>query len=174
MAGQYNIEGDILAQGINAIIRVNLDSPDNGNVQEIGFVESYSIRMNITNQRAECIGQLLPVAIDPTGVSVTVSLTGFIPIAELAEKGIEDKNHKKKVFLKAFLPDVSNLEGTHLITKIPYLELWDDKHGEVIGYTTWLVPASYQDGGQGKGYVKADVSLEGIGYNNGSAYKSLI
>ena len=174
MAGKYNAEGDILAQGINVVIRVDPDDSNGSNPQEIGFVESYSVRANITNQRAECIGELLPVAIDPTSVAVTVSLTGFVPSKPLIDKGIDTVRGGGKVMLKAFLPDVFKLADTKVITKIPYLDIWDDKHKTVIGNTSWLVPASYQDGGQGKGYVKSDVSLEGIGYNNGPDYESII
>jgi hypothetical protein len=174
MAGKYNPEGDGLAQGINVIIRVDVDDENGSNPQEIGFVESYDVRANITNQRAEVIGEILPVSIDPTSVAVTVSLTGFIPSKNLIERGIDSVRGGGKVMLKAFNPDVFKLADTKVITKIPYLDIWDDKHQSIIGSTSWLIPSSYQDSGQGKGYVKSNVTLEGIGYNNGPDYESII
>ena len=174
MAGKYNPEGDILAQGINVIIRIDPDDPNGTSPQEVAFVESYSVRANITTQRAECVGELLPVSIDPTSFAVTVSLSGFIPNKTLIDKGIDSVRGGGKVMLKSLLPDVYKMADTKLITKIPYLDLWDDKHRTVIGSSSWLIPASYQDGGQGKGYVKADITLEGIGYDNGEKYKSII
>jgi hypothetical protein len=174
MAGKYNAEGDILAQGINVIIRVDPDDENGSNPQEIGFVESYQIRANITNQRAGVIGEILPVSIDPTDVAVTVSLTGFIPSKNLIDRGIDTVRGGGKVMLKAFNPDVFKLADTKVITKIPYLDIWDDKHQSIIGNTSWLVPSSYEDSGQGKGYVKSNVTMEGIGYNNGPDYESII
>lgn len=174
MAGTYNPEADILAQGINVIIRVDVDDENGSNPLEIGFVETYQIRANITNQRANVIGEILPVAIDPTDVAVTVSLTGFIPSKNLIDEGIDTVRGGGKVMLKAFNPDVFKLADTRVITKIPYLDIWDDKHQSIIGSTSWLVPASYEDGGQGKGYVKSNVTMEGIGYNNGPDYESII
>jgi hypothetical protein len=172
--GKYNPEGDVLVQGINAAVRVDVDDPNGSNPEVIGFVDTYSVRANIQVQRAEVIGELLPVSIDPTGMSVTVSLAGFIPAKNLVDQGIDSVRGGGKVMLKAFNPDVSKLQDTKVLTKIPYLDIWDEKHKSIIGSSSWLVPASYQDGGQGKGYVKSDVSLEGIGYDNGPDYKSIL
>ena len=174
MNTKYNPEGDILAQGINVIVRVDTDDASGSNPQEIGFVESYSIRGNISVQRAECVGELLPISLDPTSFSVTVSLSGFIPNKTLLSRGIDSVRGGGKVMLKAFCPDVYKIADAKALTKIPYLDLWDDRHKSIIGSTTWLIPSSYQDGGQGKGYVKSDVTLEGIGYDNGPDYPSII
>jgi hypothetical protein len=174
MAGKYNPEGDILAQGINVIIRVDVDDPNGSNPVEIGFVETYSIRANIQVQRAECVGELLPVSIDPTSISVTANFAGFIPSKNLIDQGIDSVRGGGKVMLKGFNPDTEKLADTKVLTKIPYLDIWDDKHKSIIGHSTWLIPTSYQDGGQGKGYVKSDVSFEGIGYFNGPDYPAII
>jgi hypothetical protein len=172
--GKYNPEGDILAQGINVLIRVDVDDPNGSNPVEIGFVDSYSVRKNISVQRAEVIGELLPAAIDPTSISVTVNLSGFIPSKNLITQGIDSVRGGGKVMLKGFNPDIEKLTDTKVLTKIPYLDIWDDKHKSIIGSSSWLIPTSYQDGGQGKNYVKSDVTLEGIGYDNGPDYKSII
>ena len=171
MAEKYDIRGDVLAQGINTVVRVSFD-PSGTDPQKIGFVETFSIRANINVQRAECIGELLPVSLDPTSVSVTVSMSGFIPRKEILEKGISVPGGGG-FSIKNLNPNVLKLINTESITKIPYLDLYDEKTATVIGSSTWLVPTSYQDGGQGKGYVKADISLEGIGYDNGD-YQSMI
>ena len=44
----------------------------------------------------------------------------------------------------------------------------------MIGATSWAVPSSYSDSAQGKGYVKANVTLESIGYDNGADYESAV
>jgi hypothetical protein len=174
MAGKYNPEGDIVAQGVNVHIRVDVDDPNGSNPQIMGFVETYSIRENITLQRAECVGEILPVSIDPTSVQVVTNLSGFIPSKNLITQGVDSVRGGGKVMIKQFCPDVSKLIDTKVITKIPYLDIYDEKHKSIIGSTTWAVVSSYQDGGQGKGYVKSDVTLESIGYDNGPDYDSIV
>ena len=174
MAGAYNPEGDILEQGINAMIRIDPDDPNGSNPQEVGFVETYSVRQNINIQRAECIGEFDAVSIDATGRSVTWNLSGFIPNKALITRGIDTVRGGGKVVIKNFVPDTDKLADTKVITKIPYIDLWDDKHKTIVGYSTWLVPSSQQDGGQGKGYVKSDITLECLTYNNGPDYESII
>lgn len=171
---KYNPEGDILSKGVDVCIRVDPDDPNGSNPQEIGFVETYTIRQNITLQRAECINELLPVAIDPSGVAVTVNLSGFIPNKQLIDQGIDTVRGGGKVMLKAFCPNVEKMVETKLLTKIPYLDIWDEKHKSILGKTNWLTPSSYEDNGQGKGYTKSNVVLEGIGYDNGPDYESMI
>jgi hypothetical protein len=114
------------------------------------------------------------VAIDPTSMSVTWNLAGFIPSKNLVSQGIDTVRGGGKVMLKGFNPDAGKLADTKVLTKIPYMDLWDEKHKSIIGLSSWLVPTSYQDGGQGKGYIKSDVTMEGIGYENGPDYQSII
>lgn len=172
--GKYNIKGDALVQGINIIVRVDLNDENGSDPQEIGFIETYDISQNIQTQKAEVIGEFLAVAIDATGVAVIVSLTGFIPSKNLIEGGIDTVRGGGKVMLKAFNPDTSKLVDTKVITKIPYLDLWDEKHQSIIGSVSWLTPSSYKDTGQGKGYTKSNVTMEGIVYDNGPDYESAI
>jgi hypothetical protein len=169
MAG-YNIQGDLLAQGINCIVRVDPDDESGSNPLEIGFVSEASIRKAINIQRAECIGEILPVSLDPTGIQVTVSLRGFIPSKSLVNAGIESARGGGKIHLKSFNPNDAKLIDTKVATKIPYLDLYDEKHQTIIGYTNWLIATGYDDSINGKGYLQANATLEGIGYENGTAY----
>jgi len=172
--GKYNVKGDALSQGINIAIRVDPDDENGSNPVEIGFIETYEIRENITTQKADVVGEILHVSIDPTNVDVTVSLTGFIPSKNLIEAGIDSIRGGGKVMLKSFKPDSLKLVDTKTITKIPYLDIYDEKHQSIIGSASWLTPSSYMDSGQGKGYVKSNMTMEGIIYDNGPDYESLI
>lgn len=173
MAG-YNIGGDKLAQGINCKIRIDPNDENGSNPVVIGFVQNATIRANFNTQRAEVIGSFLPVSIDLTSAQVNVSLKGFIPSKQLMVAGFESVDGGGTVTLKSFNPDVSKMIETKVATKIPYLDLYDDKHDTIIGSTTWLIPTSYSDSINGKGYVEADCSLEGIGYGNGPDFASII
>jgi hypothetical protein len=174
MAGSYNVLGDILAQGINCIARVDPDDESGSNPQEIGLVSEATIRKNIGLQRAEVIGEILPISLDPNSIQTTVTMRGFLPSKNIIDAGLESIRGGGKVCLKSFNPDDEKLAETKVATKIPYFDLYDEKHKCIIGSTTWLTATSYSDSINGKGYVQADCSLEGIGYNNGTDYGSEI
>ena len=169
MAG-YNVQGDLLAQGINCIVRVDPDDESGGNPLEIGFVSEASIRKAINIQRAECIGEILPISLDPTGIQVSVTLRGFVPSKNLVDAGIQSARGGGSIHLKSFNPNDAKLIDTKVATKIPYLDLYDEKHQCIIGYTNWLIATSYDDSISGKGYLQANCTLEGIGYENGTDY----
>lgn len=172
--GKYNPEGDKLCQGMNCHVRVDMNDPLGSNPVVIGFVESASFRANFNINRAEVIGEFLPASVDMTSVSVSVSLDGFVPTKQLVENGIESTTGGGTLNMKSFNPDVAKMVDTHLATKIPYFDLYDYKHEAVIGATSWVVPSSYSDSAQGKGYIKANVTFEGIGYDNGADYESAV
>jgi hypothetical protein len=170
----YLVNGDILAQGINCIVRVDPDDDTGSNPQEIGFVQEANIRKSINLQRAECIGEILPVALDPVSIQTTITLRGLIPSKNLVEQGIASVRGGGTVHLKSFNPNDENLADTRVATKIPYIDLYDEKHQCIIGSSTWATATSYGDSVSGRGYVIADITLEGIGYSNGSDYPHLI
>jgi len=173
MAG-YNIDGDILAQGINCIVRADPDDESGSNPQEIGFVSEANIRKQINLQRAEVIGEILPASIDPTGISVNIDFKGFIPSKSLCIKGIDSVRGGGKLHLKSFNPNDRNFIEKKVATKLPYLDLYDEKHQCIIGYVNWAIPSSYSDTISGKGYVIANCTMEAIGYDNGTDYESKI
>jgi len=173
MAG-YKTEGDLLAQGINCIVRADLDDESGSNPVKIGFVKDATIRKSINVQRAECIGELRTVSIDPTGIQVTVDLKGFIPSKGLVKQGVESARGGGKLHLKAFNPDEAKLLDSRVITKIPYLDLYDAKHNCIIGFCEWLTATGYTDAINGKGYVEASSTLEGTGYDSGTDYPGAI
>jgi len=165
----YNVNGDVLAQGINCVVRVDLEDESGSNKQVIGFVSEFSIRKSIGLNRAEVLGELLPVSLDPTSIQTTVTMRGFIPTAALVKAGIDTVRGgtDAKFSMKSFNPDDQKLVDSQVATKIPYLEFYDKKHGCIVGSTTWAIATSYGDASSGKGYISADITLESIGYKNG-------
>jgi hypothetical protein len=168
----YNLSGDILAQGINCIVRIDADDESGSNPQEIGFVAEFSIRKNIALQRAEVLGEILPVSLDPTSIQTTTTMRGFTPSKNLVDAGIDSVRGGGKYCMKSFNPDDERLADTKVATKIPYLDFYDEKHKSIIGSTTWATTTTYGDSSSGKGYVMGDVTMESIGYKNGPSYKS--
>lgn len=171
----YNLESNKLIKGTRCWVRVNLNGPDSSGAEKIGFVQSASISANFQNDRAEVIGEILPVTIDVSSVQTSVQLTGFVPTKKAAgQKTTGSGDGESHFSVKNFNPDIEKITGDK-ITKIAYLDLWDDTNKQVIGYTTWLSPSSYSENISGKGYMTCNCSLEGIGfYNDGATYKSAI
>ncbi len=159
MAVNYNIAGDTLVQGINCIVKAGKSPSD---AKMIGLVSEVSFRKQIQTQRAEVIGEILPVSIDPTNISVSVSFRGFI-----LKKGVDLGDFYTA---KEFNPDDDEVIEEQKVIKIPYLELYDKKAQSVIGSTTWAIITSYEESSSGKNYVTANCSFESIGFFNGSDY----
>jgi len=168
----YNVKGDNLSQGINCVVRIDPDDESGSCPQEVGFVQDFNIRKSINLQRAEVLGEILPVSLDPTSVQTTTSMKGFIPTKALMDQGIESVRGGGRFCMKSFNPDDTRLVDTKIATKFPYLDFYDKKHRCIVGSTTWAVVTSYGDSSSGKGYVTGDVSMESIGYSNGPSYPS--
>jgi hypothetical protein len=170
MAGKYNVSGDILAQGINCVVRIDTDDESGSNPQIVGFVAEFNIRKSIAVQRAEVLGEILPASLDPTSIQTTTTMRGFVPSKNLVDAGIESVRGGGKFCLKSFNPDDERLVDTKVATKIPYMDFYDEKHQAIIGSTSWAITTTYGDSSSGKGYVMGDVTMESIGYNNGPSY----
>ncbi len=155
----YNLQGDGLVQGKNCIVRAGSSAAD---ATQIGLVQDFEMRANYQTQKAEVIGELLPQSIDITGVSVSTTFSGFIPV-----KGYDLGSN---YCIKEMNPDVDTVVDESKVVKIPYLELYDKKKGAVISSTTWAVLTSYSERTSGKGYTVANCSFESIGMFNGSDY----
>ena len=93
----YNVQGDVLLQGTNNWIRVDMEDENGSNPVKIGFVQNWNIRKDLQTNEARVIGELVPVSIDVTGISVAVNFTGFIPTKEVASKGINVRGGGGKV-----------------------------------------------------------------------------
>lgn len=158
----YNQHGDRVLQGKDCWIYIGT-SPADADV--LGFAQDFSIRVQVQTQKAEVLGEFLPISIDATGVSVNTSFKGFIP-----KKGVSYSNGKWTV--KNLAPTTSAIVDGEKIIKIPYMELRDKKSGSTICATTWAILNGYNETVSGKGYVMADVSFESIGFENGSDYKT--
>lgn len=158
----YNLQGDRLIQGKDCYVRAGNSAAD---AQVIGFAQDFSIRVQVQTQKAEVLGQFLPVSIDATGVSVTTSFRGFVPKKGVSIDGSE-------ISAKNFAPTTSAIVDGEKVIKIPYLELYDKRNKTVICSTTWAILTSYDEQSQGKGYHTANCSFESIGFENGQDWKT--
>lgn len=170
----YNIGGDILAQGMNSVVRVDLDDENGSNPIVIGFVESWTVRRSFQTQKAEVIGEMLPVSIDITGVDVSVNLSGFIPTKAAITEGISSMRGGGSYCIKALNPQVAKLVDSKVITKIPYMDFYDERHGTIYSNVQWLTPTENSESSSGKNYLKTDASFTAITSDNGVDYEQKI
>jgi hypothetical protein len=118
---KYKLSGDILAQGINCIVRIDTDDESGSNPQEVGFVAEFNIRKNIALQRAEVLGEILPASLDPTSIQATITMRGFTPSKNLFGDGIDSVRGGGKFCMKSFNPDDERLAVRRLRQKSPIL-----------------------------------------------------
>lgn len=172
---KYNVKGDVLAIGTNSWVRVDLSDEAGSNPTKIGFVQSWSVRKNLQTSEARVIGEIVPVSIDVTGISVDVQLSGFMPSKSFLEEGVRTRGDGDgELTLKSLNPDSDTLLTNKTCSKIAYLDIYDEKHGAILAKVEWLTPVSFSDSGNGADYVKCDVSFKAIISENGSDYASEI
>ena len=115
MAEAYNLESNKLIKGTRCWVRVNLNGPDSSGAEKVGFVQSATISANFQNDRAEVIGEILPVTIDVSSVQTSVQLTGFIPTKSAAGQKTSGSGDGENHFsVKNFNPDVEKIKSDFL------------------------------------------------------------
>ncbi|MGL4981267.1 MAG: hypothetical protein ACRC4W_00155 [Treponemataceae bacterium] len=170
---QQNVKGNKLARGVNCKVRMDPTDPNGSNPVIVGFVSDAQINKAIQNDKAKVVGSILPVSIDATAIETTVSLNGFVPSKALKEQGVSNVDGGGKITLDTLNTDDDKTLDEKVLQKIPYLDLYDEKHGSIIGATTWLSPTSYNVDVKSETYIRVSCGFDSIGFKNGSDYKTL-
>ena len=134
--------------------------------KKIGMVDSFTASKNLQTQRAQVIGTIMPVSIDPQALSASISMSGFIAkksVVQAAKYGAGDAT------VNAFCPDDS-IYTKETVTKVPFVGLKEKNNNDWVCTLDWAIPTSYQVQSQGQSYVKANIQMEAITMNIGSAY----
>ncbi|MCQ2577556.1 MAG: hypothetical protein MJ176_03380 [Treponema sp.] len=134
---------------------------------KVGMVDSFTASKNLQTQRAQVIGTIMPVSIDPQALSASISMSGFIAKKEIVKAA---KYGKGDATINAFCPD-DGIYTKETVTKIPYVCLKDKTKGEVLCTLEYAIPTSYQVQSQGQSYIKANIQMEAITMNIGTAYQ---
>lgn len=162
----FNIAQDLLVRGTSCWVRVGQSASD---AKEVGFVDSFRGSKNLQLQRAAICGSIVPASIDPQGVSVSVSITGFVATKAVYE-GTEIYNGKGAISLASFNPDDESFIKNEVITKFPYMEFYDKKTEKIIASFTTVIPSQFSISVNGGSYIKADIQLEALTMSSGSEY----
>lgn len=162
----YNIAQDLLVRGTSAWVRVGNNAND---AQEVGFADSFRGSKNLQLQRAAVCGSIVPASIDPQGVSVSISITGFVATKSVYE-GTQTYNGGGTISIASFNPDDDAFITNEVITKFPYMDFYDKKTGNIIASFSTVIPSQFSISVNGGSYIKADVQLEAIKMSSGKDY----
>lgn len=157
-------ESNVLVTGYKCIVKAGNSATD---CKEIGMVDSFSASKNLQTQRAQVIGTIMPVSIDPQALSASVSMSGFIAKKEIVKAA---KYGKGDATVNAFCPD-DGIYTSETVTKVPYVALVNKNTKETICELQYAIPTSYQIQSQGQSYIKANIQMEAITMNVGTAYQ---
>lgn len=165
---QYGMGQRVFSIGTGCFVRAGSSAAD---CEKVGYVDSASITKNIQTQKANVVGSVMAASIDAQGISVSVSLGGFIATKEAYEDGI-NINGVGKIALASFCPKSQDFIKGKVAIKFPYLDFYDEKEEKILYTVSNAISTSFQMSMNTGAYVKANVSMEAIDAMVGSDYLS--
>lgn len=165
---ELKVQQNALIRGSSCWVRMAKSASDP--VKTLGFCDSFRGTKNMQLQRAQVCGEIYPVSIDPQGISVSISISGFIPVKNAVGSSASDINGSGDISIMNLDPDAKNFIENQKITKIPYLEFYDKSTNSVIASFTNAIPQSFNITGNGGSYIKGDMQLEAITMTGGDDY----
>lgn len=161
--------GNIITKGTDCYVFVDFQDDSGAGVEKIGLASEYSATKDMEVQKANVLGEILPVSVDIVGINATIHLSGLIPA-----KNVSSEYYTDGKSVKNFNPDAKKIISGENGAKIPYICLKDKKSGSIIGYGTWGVPSRYAENTQGKNYVQVSVDIQLTDYKNGPDYEQVL
>ena len=156
---QYGIGQHALSIGYSCWVRIGENS---STCEKVGMVDSMRATKNIQLQRAQVCGAIMPASIDPQSMSVTLNLSGFLPVPALLDNEGLAINGKGKWTLQSFNPDSDDFVKGKVSVKAEYMDFYDENTDTVLAAFKYVIPSSFGITVNGGSYVKADVSAEAL------------
>lgn len=164
---KLQVQNNALVRGTSCWVRAGANA---NTAKKIGFCDSFRGSKNLQLQRANVCGSIYPVSIDPSGVQTSISISGFIPTKKVIQQSDIDLNGKGEVNITLFNPDETSFIENESITKIPYIDFYDENAKTIIVGFRDAVASTFNITGNGGGYVKGDLQLEAITMTGGVDY----
>ena len=162
------VASSLFTIGYRCQVRVGTSAAD---AQVIGFVDSAEMSKQIQTQRAQVLDSIFPASIDAQAINVTGRLTGFLA-SPAVYKGTQVLNGGGKVSLSSFNPKTADFKNGTVVSKIKYLDFYDEKKKHILGSVDTLISTGYTISVNGGTYVKANVSFEALDMSSGDDYES--
>jgi len=147
-----NVTKQIIASGANVVVRVGRSS-DSAEI-EIGLASNVSFTENFQLQKANVIGYLGPLSIDPADYSCEITLGSFVPAKRKMDTNDAPGGSQA-------LSEIIPTRQTALDdgAKFQYLEFYNKKTDTVLAAFAGVVVASSGMSIEGNQYAKGNIQL---------------
>jgi hypothetical protein len=149
-----NITKQIVAAGSNVLMRVGIDTESPEIV--IGLASDVSYTENFQLQKANVIGHLGPVSIDPGDYSCEITIGSFIPAKGKMESYDTPVNSYEYEIHELTPTRATALEDG---AKFAYVDFYNAKEDTVLAQFSGAVVASAGMSIQGNAYARGNVQL---------------
>jgi len=149
-----NVTTQIIASGANVIMRIGVDSdtPD----KHIGLASNVSYTENFQLQKANVIGYLGPVSIDPADYSCEITIGSFVPAKRKMDAN-DTPLDSTEYGIGELIPSRSTALDNGV--KFQYVDFYNKKTDVVLAAFSGVVVASAGMDVQGNAYAKSNVQL---------------
>jgi len=150
-----NITKQIVASGANVVVRVGRNS-DSGEI-EIGLASNVAYTENFQLQKANVVGYLGPLSLDPADYSCEITIGSFVPAKRKMEANDAPGGSQA---LSELVPTRSTAldDGA----KFQYLEFYNKKTDTVLASFAGVVVASSGISVEGNAYAKSNIQLQAL------------
>lgn len=143
----------VLISGANVVVRVN-STPGGAGSTVLGLVSQASYNENFQIQKANVLGHLGPISMDPQDYSCEITIGAFaarIPV---------DVPEGSDTEIAPWVPSRGKALDDN--AKFPYLDFYDLGTQEVIEAFSGVIVASSGKQIEGGGYVRVNVQLQAL------------
>jgi hypothetical protein len=156
-----NVTGEIIALGFYCNVRVGTNASD---AQTIALVASFHANEDFQVQKANVIGHLGPVSIDPQDYNCTITLAGFIPSKKVLNDALQYADGGKTSIME-YIPTRAKFMDQGAIQKIAYMDFYNRKTSTVLASFEGVLITSDGIQGEGGGYVRNNVQMMALDKN---------
>lgn len=155
----------VLINGANVVLRVGSAS---SSTKILGLVSNASYNENFQIGKANVIGHLGPVSLDPMDYSCEITIGAFVPKKGFSGTNVDLSGTQGNVDDRIPTRDTALDDGS----KFAYLDFYDASAGEVIESFAGIVVSSSGKQIEGAGYARQNVQLMALKRNANAATTS--
>ncbi|GAB6276242.1 MAG: hypothetical protein SAMD01599839_07820 [Rectinema sp.] len=147
-----NITKQIIASGANVVVRIGKAS-DSAEI-EIGLASNVAFNENFQLQKANVVGYLGPLSIDPADYSCEITIGSFVPAKR--NMNANDAPGGSQALSELVPTRATALDDG---VKFQYLEFYNKKSDTVLAAFSGVVVASSGMNVDGNAYAKSNIQL---------------
>ncbi len=150
----------VLVSGANVVLRVKALETDAAIV--LGLISNTSFNENFQIQKANCIGRLGPVSMEPKDYSCEITIGAFVPkVATNLPEGSTKSGDNIIPLRSTALADAVAAFATKG-TKFAYLDFYDNTAGSVLHAFTGVIVSSAGKQIEGGSFIRQNIQLQAL------------